>query len=216
MGMDGIQKSTGAGQVAQASTNFGPNVTLMSPDDILAYVSKALGDIGDQLNDYKTLVQDRQAKAKDLRDLASELRNMQQGGDLTAYDGAAYNEFMQKLAKYKDSDPALGKVYSDFMNSYGGYHDESGKKVGTLAGDDKHWFGKGGVGDSQDMLMDSKELANALKNVEDAQSNLNSENELTMMSLQQLMQRRNQISQFSSNALNMMNEGMKSIIGNMR
>jgi hypothetical protein len=30
------------------------------------------------------------------------------------------------------------------------------------------------------------------------------------------MQRRNQISQFSSNALNMMNEGMKSIIGNMR
>jgi hypothetical protein len=64
--------------------------------------------------------------------------------------------------------------------------------------------------------MNAAELSNTLKNMEDAQSNLQSDNELTMMTLQQLMQRRNQISQFSSNAMNMMNEGMKSIVGNIR
>jgi hypothetical protein len=212
-----INKTGGAAKAQQASANFGPNATLMSPEDILSYVSKALGEIGDQLNDYKNIVQERQQKAKDLREIAGTIRDMQKGGDLIAYDEATYHEFMSKMAKYKDSDPSVKAAYDSFMASYGGYIDTgTGKKEGVLAGEDKHWIGKSGSGDSQDMCMNAAELSNTLKNLEDAQSNLQSDNELTMMTLQQLMQRRNQISQFSSNAMNMMNEGMKSIVGNIR
>ncbi|MCS6900695.1 MAG: hypothetical protein RMJ98_13770 [Myxococcales bacterium] len=217
MGTEAINKSNGISSIYYAGQNFPGNATMMSPEDILQYVSKALEDIGGQLEDYKNIVKDRQEKAKDLRALASTIRDMQQNGDLKSYDSAKYNEFMTTMAKYKDSDPDVAKAYHHFLDSYGGYIDtNTGKKVGILANEDGHWIGKSGKGDNQDMCMNAEELGRVLKNIEDAQSNLQSDNELTMMTLQQLLQRRNQISQFSSNAMNMMNEGMKSIIGNIR
>jgi hypothetical protein len=217
MSMNGVNKSGNTSSIHQMSSNFPGSAAMMSPEDILQYVSKALGDIGGQLEDYKNIVKDRQEKAKDLRALASTIRDMQQNGDLKSYDAAKYNEFMTTMAKYKDSDPEVRKAYEHFMDSYGGYIDtNTGKKVGVLASDDGHWIGKSGNGDHQDMCMNVEELGRVMKNIEDAQGNLQSDNELTLMTLQQLMQRRNQISQFGSNAMNMMNEGMKSIIGNIR
>ena len=206
--MEGINKSGGASQVYKAQGGLEQGLSLMSPEDILAYVGKTLGDIGNQLQDYKDLVQKRQEKANDLRDVTSTLRDMQSGGDLTAFDPQLYSEFMQKMEKYKDSDPAIGAAYEKFMSSYGGYIGSDGKAKGVMAG--------ANAGDTQDMKMSALELSHAMKDLEGAQEAMGSDNELTMMALQQLMQRRNQVSQFASNAMNMMNEGMKSIIGNIR
>jgi hypothetical protein len=210
-----INKNGSTSSIYQASTNFPGHTSMMSPEDILAYVGKALQDIGGQLSDYKKVVEERQQKAKDLRMIAGTLREMQGSGDLIHYDAQKYNEFMTLMSKYKD-DPEVKKAYEHFLDSYGGYIHPKEGKVGTLANEDGHWIGKSGKGDNQDMCMSVGELGMALKRIEDAQSSLQSDNELTMMTLQQLMQRRNQISQFSSNAMNMMNEGMKSIIGNIR
>lgn len=70
--------------------------------------------------------------------------------------------------------------------------------------------------DSQDAHLTVEELNQIAERLKSSLENLNSDNELTMMGLQQLMQQRNQISQFSSNMLNSVNEGLKSIIANWR
>lgn len=70
--------------------------------------------------------------------------------------------------------------------------------------------------DSQDASMSAEELNQIAERLKNSLENLNSDNELTMMGLQQLMQQRNQITQFSSNVLNSVNEGLKSIISNWR
>lgn len=223
MGTDSINKSSGSKQIQQTQSSLGAGMTLMSPEDIMMYMQKVLGEIGDQLNDFKQTVLDRQQKAKDLREISSTIRQMQanggESGALSKFDDAQYNEFMTKLEKYKDSDPEIAAAYNTFMTSYGGYiNTDDHQKKGVLAGEDGNWYGHNKTinPDTQDMYLSKDELANSLKHIENSQESMNSENELTMMGLQQLMQRRNQISQFGSNAINMMNEGMKSIIGNIR
>jgi prefoldin subunit 5 len=190
---------------------FATSVRLMGPDDVLAYVARALGDVGSQIDDIRKQVDARQAKSAELREIVAELRNMQGGGgDLTHYDAEKYDAMMTKLSHFAEGNGPAAKVYESFLQSYGGYRDteKGGAIVGTLAGDKAN--------DSQDMLMNAAELTSAVKNIEEAQSALGSENEVTMMNLQQLMQRRNQVTQFSSNSLNSINEGLKSVIGNIR
>jgi len=256
-----IGKTTGSQGVQGAAPQFGPDIALMSPDDVIAYVTRALGDIGNQLNDYKDMVKQRQEKATELRDLLGELRGMSPNdNDLVGYDQEKYDGLMSRLAKYKD-DPQLGQVYENFMNSFGGYRDTAtGQQVGILASDDSNFAGnKNGVSKapkdafvvSKDMLgkdikvdknanntkdglplgngpsakvvvideRDAKltkfEINTAIEQVKGAMEGLNSDSELTMMSLQQLMQQRNQISQFSTNMLSTLNDSMRSVIANI-
>lgn len=211
-----IGSTSSTTSVNQTHPSFGPNVTLMGPDDIMAYVTNALGDIGDQLDSFKKQVEAKQAKAQDLRDIAGTMRLMNTGADLSHFDGAAYNEMMTKMSHHLD-DKNVKAAYDHLMESYGGFQstDPGGGTVGVMAGADGKWHGNG-VGDTQDCLLNSTEVQKCIKDIEGAQSALGSENELTMMSLQQLMQRRNQVTQFSSNCLNVMNEGSKSVIGNIR
>jgi len=257
-----IGKTTSSQGVSGASPQFGPDVALMSPDDVIAYVTRALGDIGNQLNDYKNMVKQRQEKATELRDLLGELRGMSPNdNDLVGYDQEKYDGLMSRLAKYKD-DPQLGQVYENFMNSFGGYRDTAtGQQVGVLASDDGNFAGnKNGVSKppegafqvSKDMLdkKDAKvdknanntkdglplgngpsakvvviderdarltkfEIQTAIEQVKGAMEGLNSDSELTMMSLQQLMQQRNQISQFSTNMLSTLNDSMRSVVANI-
>lgn len=241
MGTEAIGKSQGSSVVSNASAAFGNGVSLMSPDEIIAFVSKALGDIGDQLNDYKNMVQQRQEKARDLREISATLRDMASKGDLTSYEQEKFDRMMNQLAKYKDADPSLKAVYDTFMNSYGGYQKidpQSGEYVkndkgevlceGIMAGANEAGMKEisdpisgakmliWNPGDSQDMLLTAAELSPMLDNLKSAQEGLNEDNELTMMSLQQLMQRRNQISQLGNGMLSMVNETSKAIIGNFR
>ncbi|HEV2742649.1 MAG TPA: hypothetical protein VGV91_05810 [Rubrobacter sp.] len=70
--------------------------------------------------------------------------------------------------------------------------------------------------DGQDCVLDSNETQGVMDNVKQALESINSDNEMVMMELQKLMQQRNQITQFSSNAMNLDNETKKSVIGNIR
>lgn len=203
-----IGSTSSTSSVHQTQPSFGPSVTLMSPDDILAYVTKALDDIGGQLENYKDVVAARQEKAGKLREITAAMREMNRSDGMKGYDQDKYAEMMTKMSTMRD-DPNVAAAYDAFMISYGGYVDtKTGNVEGTMAGTSGS--------DDQDMFMDTAESAKVLKFIEDAQGGLNSDNELVMMNLQQLMQRRNQITQFSSNAMNVMNEGTKSIIGNIR
>jgi hypothetical protein len=248
MGTEAIGKSQGSSAVSNASAAFGNGVSLMSPDEIIAFVSKALGDIGDQLNDYKNMVQQRQEKARDLREISATLRDMASKGDLTHYDQEKYNKMMNLLAKYKDADPSLRAVYDKFMGGYGGYQKmdpQSGEYVkndkgevlceGIMAGaNEAGWkdmvnpdtgeplinpftgtaFQEWNPGDSQDLHMAAAELSPMLDDLKSAQEGLNEDNELTMMSLQQLMSRRQQLCQTATGMLNSVDDTSKSIIGN--
>lgn len=211
MGTDAINKSSGSTQVYQTQPSFGSDVSLMSPDALIMFMQRALGDIGEQLQQFKDVVTQRQEKAKDLRDIAAAIRDMQANADsdgaLTAYDQSKYCELMNKMEKYK-SDPAIGQAYETFLSSYGGYYQEDGKTItGVMAGAKSD--------DNQDMKLSSTELANALKKIEGAQENLNSENELTMMQVQQLASKRNETTQLCSNLLKSFNESAMTPIRNI-
>ncbi|HEU4405474.1 MAG TPA: hypothetical protein VFS43_09310 [Polyangiaceae bacterium] len=70
--------------------------------------------------------------------------------------------------------------------------------------------------DDQDCILDPTETQGVMDNVKQALESINSDNEMVMMELQKLMQQRNQITQFASNAMNLDNETKKSVIGNIR
>lgn len=227
--MTAIDSTKGSSYVHGADHQFGPSASTMSPGEIIAFITKALGDIGDQLGDYKKLVEDRHKKATELRQVMSTMRDMATAGDATNYSAEKYNEMMTLMARHAKTDPEVKAAYEHFLGSYGGYtNNDSGLPEGVFAGQDgKNIFNttedeknaKGPDGkplvDTQDMCMSKAEMDNVMKNIENAQQNLNSDNELMMMNLQQLMQKRNQISQLGTNLLNTSNESLKAVIGNI-
>lgn len=197
---------------------FRTDMEIMSPEDILAYVSLALGNIGKQLDSYKAYVQEKQAAAADLNKALNLAREASRAGhDHEKFTQEQYNEFMALLAKYPD-DPGLKAAHKELLASWGGYIKPDGGQVGKLAMDDGRVSGDKlfGKRDEQNAHLNPTEWKTVIDHITSSLEQLNSDNEYTMMKLQTLMQQRNQISQFASNMLNSLHENAKAIIGNLR
>lgn len=203
-------------------------VRTMSADDIVMYVRSQLGSIDGQLNDYKNIVVAKQKKSEELREVTALLRELKGGRDELKGGNAAvdtstepekYNRLMTLLAKNSDSASAKS-AYDGLLDSYGGYQAtetielpdgravQKGEVDGIMAGADP--------GDIHDVNLNAIETQSVMDNVKQSLEGINSDNEMVMMELQKLMQQRNQITQFASNALNVDNETKKGVIGNIR
>jgi hypothetical protein len=199
---------------------FRTDMEIMSPEDILAYVALALGNIGKQLDSYKSHVQEKQAAAADLNKALTMAREASRTGEQhERFTQEQYTEFMLLLAKYPE-DEGLQAAHRELVRSWGGYIKPDGGPVGTLAMADLRVSGVNenlpGKADEQNGHLDPTEWKNVIDHITSSLEALNSDNEYTMMKLQTLMQQRNQISQFASNMLNSLHENAKAIIGNLR
>lgn len=196
---------------------FRTDMEIMSPEDVLAYVSLALGNIGKQLEEYKKYVQEKQAVAADLNKALALARDASRaGGDQKKFTQAEYDEFMALLAKYPE-DENLKAAHDQLLASYGGYNTPDGGTLGKFAMEDgRIHASKLAPGDEQNGHLNPAEWKNITDHITSSLEQLNSENEYTMMKLQTLMQQRNQVSQFATNMLNSLHENAKAIIGNMR
>ena len=196
---------------------FRTDMEIMSPEDVLAYVALALGNIGKQLESYKAHVQEKQAVAADLNKALAYARDASRaGGNQETFTQAEYDELMKLLDKYPD-DENLKAALGQLMNSYGGFTDAAGVRRGTFVMDDgnKHGSDTPKI-DEQNGHLNPGEWKNVIDHISSSLEQLNSDNEYTMMKLQTLMQQRSQISQFASNMLNSLHENAKAIIGNLR
>ena len=182
---------------------FGTDVELLSADYIIWYVGQALGDIGAQLDDYKRHVDKKREKAEEIRTILAQVTDASENGQFADYDKA-----MQTLKSYAENDPALAGAYEHLLRSYGPYQDAQGNPVGH-ATDEDH-------GIDNNRHLNQREWSKVIDQLKQSQEALNSDNELTMMKLQTLMQQRNQVSQFASNMLNVLHENAKAVIGNIR
>ncbi|HMJ12762.1 MAG TPA: hypothetical protein VK524_15175, partial [Polyangiaceae bacterium] len=163
--------------------------------------------IGAQLDDYKQDVDAKRAKADDVMTALAEARSVSTRGRDGTFPDGKYAETMAVLAKYKDDDPAIQGAYEQLLRSYGPYTDPvSGENFRTTATDHK----------DQNQGLSPKEWNEVMDQLKRSLESLNSDNELTMMKLQTLMQQRNQITQFASNMLNVLHENNKAVIGNIR
>lgn len=212
--MSNVQASTGTAPLPQpgsaGSTLVGADIQLMGPGDVLAYVTLALSNLSQQLNDYKSQVMAKQEKASDVHAIVAELREWNTGGNgIKEMDRKRYADLMSRLAKYPN-DPQLKAAYEMLLKSYGGYTDSVTRVVvPDPPKDPNHDI-------DVNKNLNGSEADKVIKNVEESLSNLNSDNELLMLNLQTLMQQRNQISQLASNVLNSMNESAKGLIANLR
>ena len=245
-----VDSAKSTSNIQSVAPQFGHDVKMMSADQIIAYVMQALGNIGDQLNDYKEVVMKQQADAKEIREALVLARQLNaNGGDFTSKDmvsqGANYNEMMTKLSHHLDN-PSVKAAYESMLKSYGGYSKtDTGEHVGGASenGTIQVTVGQamkaqssdlaktisGTIVDSgslavdvavdingQDQIMDKEEMDSFVNSLNDALSGINSGNELMMMNLQNLMQVRNQISQFGSNNLKSINDTMSGLINNLK
>lgn len=193
--------------------------TTMSAEDIMAYVQQALDNIDGGFKRYKDEIEARQAKANKIRELMSTIRANASAEGGNGHLGA--DKIKEKLdAALEDpalQDSATQEVLQNLRNSYKVEErdDGGGGQVGAdgIAGVD----GDGHITDIERYRGFGKEaVVDTLKNLEERLTTLNSDNELVMMNLQKLMQQRNQVTQFSSNVMNMINETLKGVIGNLR
>lgn len=209
-------QGTSSTSYIQHSSPSDAGVRLMSADDIMAYVTQALGDVGGQLEVFRKKVEDRQAQAAVLRDTSALLRASRGNDGIGSMDQAQFGAVMTNLSKLAETNPLAKNVYDKILASYGGFVAGPGGAGGKAEGEIVGVMAGTANNDGQDMWLENVDCDGIMKNLEEAQSGLGSDNELIMMDLQQLMQRRNQITQFSSNCMNVMNEGMKAVIGNIR
>lgn len=242
-----VDSAKGASNIQSVEPQFGHEIKTMNADQIIAYVTMALGNIGDQLNDYKEVVMKQQADAKEIREALVLARQLNaNGGDFKKGDleaqGANYNEMMTKLSHHLDN-PSVKAAYESMLQSYGGYANTgTGELVGVASASGKVQITAAQVkaqdpnadlkkavdavvngkvvfelsSAKQDQIMNKEEMDSFVNSLNDALSGINSGNELMMMNLQQLMQFRNQISQFGSNNLKAMHDTAMGVISNTK
>ena len=241
MPIDATSKTSSA-SATQGPSPFTSSASIMTPEQIIALCARTLNSLGDQLNDYKDLVMKKQEKAGEIRQALSDFRSLNEdGGDLTLEDvmkhPEQYNAMMANLEKNKN-DPQVANLYKTMVDTFGPKVGIGADGKGTVQVDinklppameavvkqnldfgfvelspdniDKYLNSPGG---SEKVSIKAENLTKVEKDMEGVLTSLNSDNELVMMNLQQIMQQRNQASQLYASLQSSMNETMKSIIG---
>jgi hypothetical protein len=188
-----------------SSDNFSldlPYLGNFSPELILQYVQTRLADFDGQIADIMGDAKDKKARSEQLRQFENAVRSLVGvGGDGSRYNtttkgtnqsdenakaGARLDAAMQAL---KDNPTLVGKLQTLKNQIFYGEHSSE---------------------------INAEQLQTELDWAKNELTSLNSENELSMMRLNQLVQTRSQIISSSSNMLASINESTKTVIGNMR
>ncbi len=176
---------------------------LISPADIMEYITMMLTDVDGQLHGFKAEAEKRNEAATSMRELAELMRKVKDNpmGKNAQECWKIRDEF--KALAAKTNDPEVKALISEWQEkTFPVTLDSNGKpyihnKVGT-SGAKKEDYEEG------------------LKDIDGRLASLNTDNEFTMMSLSSLMQFRTRTTQFSSNVMGMLNDSMKSVISNTR
>jgi hypothetical protein len=174
-----------------------------SPDMILQYVSTALSDIDGQIADIMGDAKEKKVRSEALRQFQNAVRSLVGcGNERGSYDTTGLGAG-QSIENGKAGD-RLDKA----MNALKDHPD----LVNQLQALKEQIFRNDGYGSK----ISADSLQNHLEWAKNELTSLNSENELTMMRLNQLVQARSQRISAASNEMSSINEGMKTVIGNMR
>ena len=198
--------------LAPVTTLDVPSGVQMSPEQIIAYLGQRLGGIDGQFQDYKK-ESDRRAKISDeLKELKAVLQGMYTPGAGVTKDNADDKYFTNVQSalnavrtKYADTGssagpgPALGDPCADVFAAFD-------TLVSKTMPDEIGRNGSIGPG-AFDQLSTT---------IDGRVQSLNGDNEMTMMSLQQLMQARSQVVSMCTNMLSSLNESAKGILSNLR
>jgi hypothetical protein len=201
---------SGYSTVDNYQTDF-ENIDVMSPQDVLEYVANMLGDVDGRLLDYKGEAERKIRMSNDERawqDLVESMGDGEHGYKLGEFGSEGYAErrdhLIEVLTPLKDSEsPEVAYAANGILAGIKKYEEDyKAWKNGEL---DKEptpmrW--------SQDVLDDALRTSNT--RVE----SYSSDNELIMMELGSLMQRRTQIVQFSSNVMAQLDRAMNTIVQN--
>jgi hypothetical protein len=163
-----------------------------SPELILQYVASRLRDFDDQIRGFMEEAQGRRARADELHKFEEIVRSV------TRHDTTGFPDD-QRAAENTRACQALRKSMKELQDP------ELKSRVQNLI-DQIEKTSKVDPGSAQQ----------ALDYAKDELSSLNSDNEITMMRLNSIVQLRSQVIGASSNMQASINESMKTVIGNMR
>ncbi|HEX9619657.1 MAG TPA: hypothetical protein VF989_05960 [Polyangiaceae bacterium] len=222
--------STGASNPAlDTSAGFG-NTRSLTTGDMYEYVATLLGDIDSQMLLFKEQAETKVERADEEREFQALLRSLtDKDGKITIAPGSAEMAAVATLLEKVESEAlrsALQGLLGSNRTSHGGppaMPDTAGvvpatPRAPTLgAGDPRgtpsrlpELLASGAV------TIDENAVSELLADSNNRLSSLSGENELTMMELNGLMQRRSQIIMFSSQTLAQLDQTAKTVIQNMR
>jgi len=163
-----------------------------SIDMIIQYVARRLGDIDDQIKGYMAEAEGRKAKADELHRFEEDVRAV------LHHDTSGFKDDQQRADLNGKAMTALVAEQDDFKDN-----PALQAKLQQL----------------HDEILSSSKVQSAqeaLDYAKDQLTTLNSDNELTMMRLNSVVQLRSQVISSASNMQASINEGVKTVIGNMR
>ena len=176
-----------------------------SIDMILQYVQMRLTDIDGQIHDLQGDAESRKKQSDELRTFQNAVRSLVGVGKTgQGYDSETSNNDEVRKITNADADQRLTAAMSEVKDN-----PTLVAKLQALHDD----IFEGGANGSK---IDAQTLQNNLDWAKDQLTSINSDNELTMMRLNSLIQLRSQIISSASNEQASIHEGMKTVIGNMR
>jgi TolA-binding protein len=175
----------------------------LSAAEVIAYVQMRLADIDGQIRDLQGDANERKRQSDELRTFQNAVRSLIGVGTNGAYDTTQLNDEARSAentnaAARLDAAITACKDNPDLVRQL-----EAFKHAILQPGDD----GSKVPGDA---------LQNGLEWAKNQLTSLNSDNEVTMMRLNALIQLRSQIISSASNEQASINDGIKSVISNLR
>jgi len=214
MSVDSVRSGSSV-DYTMSSVALDANRVTMTAEDVLIYVRMQLDSIDAQLNDFKGEIEQRKQRTEDLREAQAILRKYTQGnGSVKNIPPEDYNRLMTLLGR-NTSDPKVYDVYTQLLESYGGFvaQEEFTLPNGKVVEKGAEVKASGKFANKH---LSGKEAEGMKETLRSAQEGVNSNNEMLMLDVQKLVQQRNQASQFASNMLHFDHEDKMGIIGNIR
>lgn len=219
---------------ASPDANAAP-VAYMSPDNIIEYVEKTLGNIDGQLADYQNDAMEKNKTANGWRDYKKLARD-HADKPLSTEQPARDQELAQIKADFAQfencSDPELKKAGLDLESKLLPPHTDRTQPTGpdfsaypdTDAGRGSARAAFQGAVNGYNQSLEQNHPAGITKDdatargqtADEALQTLNQDNELTLMRLNTLMQQRVQVTTKGSDQLSSLNQCIQAILQNMR
>jgi hypothetical protein len=208
-----VATSTGGASDPDTSATFDlsmptpvQNMNGLSVSEIIEFVQTRLSDIDGQIRDLAGDAAMRKHRSEELREFQDAVRSLVgPGGNYDSVGNPDDDDHDAERAKMNDDAGArLDKASADLK--------DNPLLVSHLQALKAKIFAPGEDGSR----ISAEQLQKELDWAKDQLTSINSDNEMTMMRLNSMMQLRSQVISSASNMQASINEGMKTVIGNMR